>query len=152
MDTPLRFPTELGTDAAGRIVSLADHPEKKFVIYFYPKDNTPGCTLEAQSFRDAYSRLADMGWLVIGVSKDSAASHTRFAEKHCLPFPLVVDDDLKLCEAAGVWQKKKMAGREYMGIVRKTFLVDFDGTVLATIDKVDTKNAAQQVLDAIAAL
>lgn len=144
-----KFPNELGTDGAGHVVALSDYPGSRFVIYFYPKDNTPGCSLEAQSLNGAAAQLKEMGWQVIGVSKDSAKSHCKFSEKYGLTFPLISDTETTLCQAAGVWQKKKMAGREYMGIVRTTFLVDSDGTVLHTITKVDTKNAANQVLTAI---
>lgn len=140
-----KMPDLLGKDANGRDVRLSDFPaDKKFIIYFYPKDNTPGCTAEAVSFRDNYDTLLRMGYQVIGVSKDSEASHQRFAEKQSLPFPLVADTDTTLCQTAGVWRMKKMAGREYMGIVRTTFVCDHDGTVTDVIEKVSTKLAADQ--------
>ena len=140
------MPEYLGTDAEGREVRLSDYPGKKFIIYFYPKDNTSGCTAEAISFRDNYSKFLDMGYQIIGVSKDSAASHQKFAQKQCLPFPLVADTDTTLCQAAGVWRQKKMAGREYRGIVRTTFVCDNDGTVTNVIEKVNTKAAADQLM------
>ncbi len=140
-----KFPDLLGKDADGKEVRLSDFPGMNFIIYFYPKDNTPGCSAEAQSLRDAYQTLKDMGYQVIGVSKDSEASHKKFADKYDLPFPLIADTDTTLCQLAGVWQLKKMAGREYMGIVRTTFVCNNDGTVTDIIKKVDTKLAADQL-------
>lgn len=140
-----RFPDLLGRDAEGREVRLSGFPGKNFIIYFYPKDSTPGCTLEAQSFRDNYDTLLSMGYQVIGVSKDSEASHRRFAEKQSLPFPLVADTETALCQLAGVWLLKKMAGREYMGIVRTTFITTPSGEVTDKIEKVQTRTAAEQI-------
>lgn len=140
-----KFPDLLGKDADGKEVRLSDYPGKNFIIYFYPKDNTPGCSAEAQSLRDGYKTLLDMGYQVIGVSKDSEASHKKFACKYDLPFPLIADTETTLCQLAGVWQLKKMAGKEYMGIVRTTFICDHDGTVTDIIKKVDTKLAADQL-------
>lgn len=139
------MPQVLGKDSNGKEIKLSDFPGKNFIIYFYPKDNTPGCTAEAVSFRDNYDTFLQMGYQIIGVSKDSADSHKKFAEKQDLPFPLVADTDLTLCQLAGVWQKKKMAGKEYMGIVRTTFVCDNDGTVTDVIDKVKTKEASAQL-------
>ena len=132
-----KIPESLGFDANGREVKASDFAGKRLAIYFYPKDNTPGCTAEACSLRDGYAQLKAAGYEIVGVSRDSAASHARFAERHELPFTLIADTDLKLNEAFGVWRKKKMAGREYMGTVRTTFI----------IEKVDTKNSAAQILD-----
>lgn len=140
-----KFPDLLGKDAEGKEIRLSDFPGKKFIIYFYPKDSTPGCTAEACSLRDNETVFDDMGYQIIGVSKDSAESHLRFAGKYSLKFPLVADTDLTLCNLAGVWQKKKMAGREYFGIVRTTFVTDTDGTVTDIVEKVNTKNAATQL-------
>lgn len=140
-----RFPDVLGVDAAGKEIKLSDYPGKKFIIYFYPKDNTPGCSAEACSFRDNYSIFEKMGYQIIGVSKDSPESHDRFAAKFSLQFPLVADTDHKLCELAGVWRMKKMAGREYMGIVRTTFVTDELGVVTDVIEKVNTKTASEQL-------
>ena len=134
-------------DNNGNPVTLSDYKGKKIVLYFYPKDNTSGCTLEAVSLRDNYRTFLDMGYQIIGVSKDSEASHRKFAEKQCLPFPLVADTDVRLCEKAGVWAVKKMAGREYLGILRTTFICDHDGTVTDKIDKVKTKAAAEQLFE-----
>lgn len=142
-----KFPDLLGTDAQRKEVRLSDYPGKKIALYFYPKDNTPGCTAEACSLNDGLPQLEAKGYQVIGVSKDSAASHTKFIDKYGLRFPLVADTDTSLCQLAGVWQKKKMAGREYMGIVRTTFLLAPDGTVEHIISKVKTKDAANQILD-----
>lgn len=140
-----KMPDLLGLDANGREIRLSAFPDKRFIIYFYPKDNTPGCTAEAVSFRDNYDTFLQMGYQVIGVSKDSKVSHQKFIDKQNLPFPLVADTDTTLCQTAGVWQKKKMAGREYMGIVRTTFVCDHDGTVTDVIEKVNTKLAADQL-------
>ena len=139
------FPDLLGKDAEGREVRLSDFKGKNFIIYFYPKDSTPGCTAEACSLGMGYKQLSDMGYQVIGVSKDSENSHKKFAEKYSLPFPLIADTDLTLCNLAGVWQKKKMAGREYFGIVRTTFITDSNGVVTDIIEKVDTKHASEQL-------
>lgn len=141
-----KMPDLLGKDGDGKEVRLSDFPGKKFIIYFYPKDNTPGCTAEAVSFRDNLDELLRMGYQVIGVSKDSEASHKKFADKQGLQFPLVADTETKLCQAAGVWRQKKMAGREYMGIVRTTFVTDPDGTITDVIEKVTAKSAAEQVM------
>lgn len=140
-----RFPDVLGVDAAGKEIKLSDYPGKKFIIYFYPKDNTPGCSAEACSFRDNYSIFEKMGYQIIGVSKDSPESHERFAAKFGLQFPLVADTNHRLCELAGVWRMKKMAGREYMGIVRTTFVTDELGVVTDVIEKVNTKTASEQL-------
>lgn len=141
-----RFPDLLGRDASGNEVRLSDFPGKKFIIYFYPKDSTPGCTAEACSLSEGHALLSQMGYQVIGVSKDSEASHRKFAEKYSLPFPLVADTELTLCNLAGVWRKKKMAGKEYFGIVRTTFVTDTEGVVTDIIEKVDTKHAAEQLM------
>ena len=140
-----KFPDLLGTDAEGKEIRLSDFPGMNFIIYFYPKDSTPGCTAEACSLNEGFDELKKMGYQVIGVSKDSAASHQKFAAKFNLGFPLVADTDLTLCNLAGVWQKKKMAGREYFGIVRTTFVTDSNGVVTDIIEKVNTKQAAEQL-------
>lgn len=140
-----KVPDFLGTDAEGKEIRLSDFPGEKFIIYFYPKDNTPGCTAEACSFRDNYDTFMQMGYRVIGVSKDSDASHLKFRDKYSLPFLLIADTEHKLCEAFGVWQKKKMAGREYMGIVRTTFVVGEDGVITDVVAKVKTKDASAQL-------
>lgn len=141
-----KMPDLLGVDAQGNEVRRSDFPGKNIILYFYPKDMTPGCTAEACSLRDGYAELSQLGYQVIGVSKDSEASHIKFADKYSLPFPLISDPEHKLCELTGVWQKKKMAGREYMGIVRTTFVIDKDGTITHVITKVNTKDATTQLL------
>lgn len=120
---------------------------KKYILFFYPKDNTPGCTAEACSLRDGYSAIKKLGYELYGVSVDSVKSHLKFIENHQLPFPLISDEDKKLVEAFGVWGMKKFMGREYMGTSRATFVIDEVGKVTHLIDKVDTKNAAQQLLE-----
>ena len=149
LEAGIKAPAFALPDQNGALVSPAHFAGRKFVLYFYAKDNTPGCTAEACSLRDGYDALRSAGYEVIGVSKDSAASHGKFAAKHSLPFTLIADTDTTLNQAFGVWQKKKMAGREYMGTVRTTFLVDGDGTVTDIIAKVDTKNSASQILEII---
>lgn len=138
----------LGLDAEGREVRLSDYPGKKIALYFYPKDNTPGCTAEACSLRDGYESLLAAGYQVIGVSVDSAASHQKFAAKHNLPFPLIADTDHRLVEEMGVWGEKSMCGRKYMGTSRTTFIIGPDATVLQVLGpkQVKTKEHAEQIL------
>lgn len=140
-----KFPLVLGVDGEGKEVKLSNFPGMKFIIYFYPKDLTSGCTAEAESLRDNYETFLNMGYQIIGVSKDSVASHKKFAEAKNLPFPLIADVNAKLCDVAGVWRLKKMCGKEYMGIVRTTFVANHDGTVTDIIEKVQTKTAADQL-------
>ena len=152
MELGQKLPEVLGTDADGKIVTTDDFEGRPLIIYFYPKDNTPGCSAEACSIRDDYAALREKGYVIIGISKDSAASHEKFAAKYELPFLLLSDESTEVNQAFGVWQKKKMAGREYMGTVRTTFITDADHRVVAIIDKVNTKGAGKQLLDTIAAL
>lgn len=140
------IPTILGTDAQGHTVNADEYAGQKLIIYFYPKDNTPGCTAEACSLRDGYETLASQGYTVIGISKDSPVSHVKFAAKHELPFILLSDETTEVNQTFGVWQKKKMAGREYMGTVRTTFVTDANHIITHIITKVDTKHAADQLL------
>lgn len=119
---------------------------KKTVLYTYPKDSTPGCTAEACSLRDNYDRFLDLGYNVLGVSKDSVNSHKKFAEKYNLPFPLLSDPDHLLLEALGAWGEKKLYGKVSMGTIRKTFIFDESGVCTEVIEKVDTKNHAEQIL------
>ena len=141
-----KIPEILGVTADGTTLKASDFAGKKLVLYFYPKDNTPGCTAEACSLNDGLAQLNAAGFAVVGVSKDSAESHRKFTEKLSLGFPLIADTELSLNQAFGVWQKKKMAGREYMGTVRTTFIIDENGIVEDIITKVQTKDSANQIL------
>jgi len=142
-----KIPEILGLDQAGNEVKNSEFNGTPLIIYFYPKDNTPGCTAEACSLRDYNAELNGLGYKIIGISKDSSASHEKFAAKHSLPFLLLSDPSTEVNQAFGVWQKKKMAGREYMGTVRTTFVTDADHRITHIISKVDTKNAAPQLLE-----
>ena len=144
-----RAPECLGLDENGNKVCLSDFPGKRVVVYFYPKDSTPGCTAEACSLRDGMGELVAAGYAVVGVSADSAVSHVRFKEKQQLNFPLVADVDKATIQAFGAWGEKKMAGRKYMGIIRTTFVIDGAGIIERVITKVDTKNAAKQILNTL---
>ncbi len=141
-----KFPELLGVDQNGKEVRLSDFKGKKLALYFYPKDNTSGCTAEACNLRDNYAALQEAGYEVVGVSKDSAASHRKFIEKQSLPFTLIADTETTLNQAAGVWAEKKLYGRTYMGTLRVTFLIDENGMIERVIEKVDTKNHASQIL------
>ena len=136
-------------DQNGEEVSLADFKGKTVILYFYPKDDTPGCTAEACDFRDNYQSLIGKGYEVVGVSTDDSKSHKKFETKYSLPFPLIADEDKSINEAYGVWVEKNMYGKKYMGTARTTFIIDADGIIKQVIEKVDTKNASQQVLDLI---
>ncbi len=133
-------------DQNGNTVSLTQFRGKKVILYFYPKDNTPGCTAEACDFRDNYQGLIAQGIVVLGVSVDDEQSHQKFITKYGLPFTLLADTDKVIVEAYGVWAEKNNFGKKYMGIVRKTFVIDEEGVIAHIIDKVDTKNATAQVL------
>lgn len=134
-------------DQDGNIVSSKDLTGKKTIIYFYPKDNTSGCTAEACNLRDNYDSLTSKGYNVIGVSKDSSASHRRFADKHELPFTLLADTSTEMLQAFGAWGEKKMYGKTVMGTIRRTFIFNDDGILERIIEKVDTKNHASQILE-----
>jgi peroxiredoxin Q/BCP len=133
-------------DQDGRVHTLASYAGKKVLLYFYPKDDTPGCTKEACSFRDNYKALTKLGLVVLGVSADNVKKHKKFAEKFTLPFPLLADEDHKVCEKYGVWQKKKFMGREYMGIMRQSFLIDEDGKIAKVYEKVVPETHAEEVV------
>lgn len=130
----------------GKIISLADYKGKKVVLYFYPKDDTPGCTKESCAFRDNLTDFNKVGIEVIGVSKDSVKKHDKFKEKHSLNFPLISDEDGELCEKYGVWVEKNMYGRKYMGIERSTFLIDENGVIRNIWRKVKVTGHVEEVL------
>lgn len=134
------------SDKDGNQVSLSDFLGKKVVLYFYPKDNTPGCTRQACAFAGAYGEFQKKGVEVIGVSKDSVASHVKFAEKHGLPFILLSDPNLDAINAYGVWQEKKMCGKVSMGVVRTTFLIDEKGMIAEIMPKVKPDTNAEEIL------
>ena len=133
-------------DQDGNTVTQKDFEGKRIVLYFYPKDSTPGCTAEACNLRDNYGALRAAGYEIYGVSKDSIASHGRFMEKNSLPFTLLSDPSTEMLQAFGAWGEKKLYGKVSMGTLRKTFIIAADGTVERIIDKVDTKNHTEQIL------
>jgi len=143
-----KAPEILGLDENGNEIRLSNYKGHKVVLYFYPKDNTSGCTAEACSFRDGYSDLRKAGYEVIGVSVDNAKSHQKFIEKNQLPFPLIADTDKKLVEQFGVWGEKSMYGRKYMGTFRTTFIINEEGVIerIFTPKEIKTKEHAQQIL------
>jgi peroxiredoxin Q/BCP len=132
--------------AGGGTVSLSGYRGKTVVLYFYPKDDTPGCTTEACNFRDDYSDILAAGAVVLGVSPDSVKSHDKFAVKYELPFPLLSDPDHRVAEMYGAWGEKKMYGRAYMGIMRSTYIVDKDGVIIKVFPKVSPANHSAEVL------
>ena len=134
-------------DKDGKMVSLSDFLGKKVVLYFYPKDNTPGCTRQACAFAAAYSEFEKKNAVVIGISKDSVSSHEKFAEKYNLPFILLSDPELQAIQAYGVWQEKKLYGKTSMGVVRTTFLIDEQGKIVKIMSKVKPDTNAAEVLD-----
>ena len=135
-------------DQDGNPVSLESLRGKKVVLYFYPKDDTPGCTKEACNLRDHYASLQEHGIIILGVSVDDAESHRKFIQKFNLPFPLLLDPDKKIVEAFQVWGEKNMFGKKYMGINRVTYLIDEEGKIAKTISKVELENHANQILKA----
>jgi peroxiredoxin Q/BCP len=143
-----KAPALHGVDQDGNNVSLKDYAGRKLVLYFYPKDDTPGCTAEACSLRDDHEALRKAGYDVLGVSPDNPAKHRKFVDKYALPFRLLADTDHKVAEAYGAWGRKKFMGREYDGILRSTFLIDEKGIIERIITDVRTKDHARQVLEA----
>lgn len=141
-----RMPDFSAADQNGNIVKSADLIGKKTVVYFYPKANTPGCTAEACSLRDNYERFLALGYNVIGISKDSVKAQKNFSDKYELPFPLLADTDALIIKAFGAWGEKKFYGKTYEGILRKTFIFNENGILEEIIDKVNTKNHAEQIL------
>lgn len=134
-------------DQDGNMVSLDDFDGKKLVLYFYPKDNTPGCTAEACDLRDNYDKFIAQGYEILGVSPDSEKSHQNFIKKYDLPFRLLSDVDKKILESYNAWGEKKMYGKTYMGVLRKTFVISEDGIIDNIIDKVKTKEHSNQILE-----
>ncbi len=133
-------------DQNGDPIKLSDFKGKKVVLYFYPKDNTPGCTAQSCNLRDNYEDLQKQGYVVLGVSSDNEKSHQKFIEKHQLPFPLIADMDKSVHEAYGTWGEKSMYGRKYMGTFRTTFVIDEEGKIAEVIEKVKTKDHTTQIL------
>jgi peroxiredoxin Q/BCP len=142
-----KAPVFEGVDQNGQRVLLSDFKGKKVILYFYPKDDTPGCTAQACNLRDNYQELINKGFQVIGVSTDSVKSHKKFELKFSLPFPLIADEEKKIVEQYGVWGAKKFMGKSYMGTNRTTFVIDEEGIIQKIIQKPDTKNQTQQVLE-----
>jgi peroxiredoxin Q/BCP len=137
-------------DETGTLRRLSDFRGKPVVLYFYPKDDTPGCTTEACNFRDDYSAYQKADVVILGVSPDTVKSHTKFKEKHGLPFPLLADEDHKVCELYGVWALKKFMGREYMGVLRTTFLIDEAGKIVRVFEKVKPAEHSSELLAILA--
>ena len=146
-----KLPEVLGLDQNGQEITLSSLEGKKLVLYAYPKDNTSGCTAEACSLRDHYDELQQAGYVVIGVSKDSAASHQKFIDKQQLPFPLIADTETTLLQQVGAWGEKSMYGKKFMGILRTTYLVNEQGVIekVFTPKEIKTKIHAEQILDYI---
>jgi peroxiredoxin Q/BCP len=144
-----KAPDFLALDQNGETVSLADFKGKKIVLYFYPKDDTPGCSKEACNLRDNYSDMLDKGFVVLGVSPDSMESHKKFAVKYELPFPLLADPDLKIIKDYGAWGEKKMYGKSYEGLLRSTFIINEKGIIEEVISKVKTDKHAEQIFQLV---
>jgi peroxiredoxin Q/BCP len=142
-----KAPDFSGKDQNDNEVKLSDYEGRKLIVYFYPKDDTPGCTKEACNFRDNYGKLQDAGYSILGVSADKAAKHQKFIDKYSLPFPLIADEDHSVINAFGVWGQKKFMGREYDGIHRETFVINEKGILEKVITKVKTKEASEQILE-----
>ncbi len=136
-------------DETGTVRNLSDFRGQTIVLYFYPKDDTPGCTKEACNFRDNYSAYEKAGVTILGVSPDSPASHAKFKEKFSLPFSLLADEDHALCDAYGVWGEKKFLGKEYMGVLRTTFVIDGDGKIVKVFENVKPSEHSAEVLAAV---
>ena len=146
LEKGMKAPAFTLPDSDGKSVSLSDFAEKTVVLYFYPKDNTPGCTRQACAFKAKNDEFKDKNAVIIGVSKDSSASHARFAEKYGLPFILLSDEKLDVIKAYGVWQEKKLYGKVNYGVVRTTFVIDGDGVITAVMPKVKPDTNAEEVL------
>ncbi len=144
-----KAPDLKGIDENGTEVSLSDFKGKKIILYFYPKDNTPGCTNEACDLRDNYNMWIEKGYEIIGVSPDNTKSHINFKEKHKLPFTLISDPDKEIIKQFGVWGLKKLYGREYEGLLRTTFIIDENGIISNIFEKVKTKDHTNQILETL---
>jgi peroxiredoxin Q/BCP len=142
-----KAPVFSGKDQDGKTISLSQFKGKKLALYFYPKDNTPGCTTEACNLRDNYSDLLKKGYEVVGVSADSSKSHLNFIGKFSLPFPLISDEDKKIIKDYQVWGEKKMYGKSYDGIIRKTFIISEDGIIVKIIEKVKVDDHTKQIFE-----
>lgn len=147
-----KAPAFSGETQDGTTVSLKEFLGKPVVLFFYPKDDTPGCTTEACSFRDEYAALKGAGAAVLGISPDSAKSHAKFAEKHALPYPLVADPEKKIVQAYGVWGEKSLYGRKYMGVARTTFVIDAKGRIAHVFERVKPLGHAREVVAAVKGL
>jgi peroxiredoxin Q/BCP len=141
-----KAPAFKAKDENGKTISLKDFEGQKLILYFYPQDDTPTCTVEACNFRDNFSLLKKKGYTILGVSPDSSESHKKFIAKHKLPFSLLADEDKKIINAYGVWGPKKLYGREYEGLMRTTFVIDEKGRIEKIVRKVLSKKATEQVL------
>lgn len=145
-----KAPEFTGLNEHGEEVSLSDYKGKKLILFFYPKDNTPGCTAEACNLRDNYDDLRAKGFELLGVSPDSQKKHQNFIKKHELPFPLIADTEQEVLNTYGVWGEKQMYGRTYMGVFRTTFVIDENGVIEKVFKKVKTKDHTAQILEAVA--
>ncbi len=143
----MKAPSFEGIDQNGNIVKSGDFAGKKLVLYFYPKDDTPGCTAEACDLRDNYKMFLEKGFAVVGVSGDSEKSHKKFSDKYSLPFPIIADTGRKILEDYGVWTQKSLYGRTFLGIARTTFVIDEKGIIEQIIKKVNTKAHSEQIFE-----
>lgn len=148
IDVGQKAPDFKGVNQDNQTISLSDFKGKKLILFFYPKDNTPGCTAEACDLRDHFQELKNKGFALLGVSPDSMASHQKFIEKQNLPMDLIADTEKKILEAYGVWAEKSMYGRTYMGVLRTTFVIDEQGKIEQIFSKVKTKAHTEQILEA----
>ena len=149
LEAGMKAPAFTLPDKEGNLVSLSDFAGKRVVLYFYPKDNTPGCTRQACGFGELYPQFQEKGAVVLGVSKDSVASHKKFEEKYGLPFTLLSDEGLEAIRAYDVWQEKNMYGKKTMGVVRTTYLIDESGVIVRALSKVKAAENPRQMLDAL---
>lgn len=147
LEKGMKAPSFTLSDKDGNMISLADFAGRKIILYFYPKDNTPGCTRQACAFAANFEKFKEIDAVVIGISKDSAASHRKFAEKYNLPFILLSDPDLQAIQAYGVWQEKKLYGKVSMGVVRTTYIIDENGTIEKVMPKVKPDTNAAEILE-----